>query len=123
MELIKRLSEWRRHLTTPRIRKVQYFERFTDVPSYLPQQLMAIVGTVDAPKWAVFRCPCRRDHRITLNLQPTNRPRWRLQLHPSGPTLRPSVFVRDKTRCHFWIRRGRVIWARFHVSESALRRQ
>lgn len=69
-----------------------------------------IVGSPTRHKWLVFDCPCDRGHRVMVNLDPDNRPRWCLtSLTPL--TLNPSVDEYSEVgRCHYIVRDGRVIW-------------
>ncbi len=58
-------------------------------------------------------CPCRCGRRIELMLLPGVKPRWDLRVNELGhPTLRPSVWVADGCRSHFWLRDGSVSWCR-----------
>jgi hypothetical protein len=104
------IDAWRRRrLTTPRYRRVRFYESHADVPASLSRRTVAVVGSPDLPKWAVFECPCGRGHRIMLNLSPNRQPAW--QLDPAdGVTIRPSI-DETATSCHYWIRGGRVQWA------------
>ncbi|MFD0309125.1 DUF6527 family protein [Streptomyces sp. NPDC127119] len=61
-------------------------------------------------KWLIFDCPCRERHRVMINLDSGNRPAWTV-LTLSPLTLAPSVDeVRGTTRCHYFIRNGRIQW-------------
>jgi Family of unknown function (DUF6527) len=70
-----------------------------------------LVGTVDGQhSWIAFDCPCGRRHRIVLNLSPMRRPRWRVTVE-APLTIVPSIdSAEGRTRCHYWIRDGRVQW-------------
>jgi hypothetical protein len=66
---------------------------------------------VSAPKWAVLNCPCQRGHRVILDLHPKHSPRWRVIVMRDGfPTIRPSIDVHEKIRCHYVVTGGRVWW-------------
>jgi hypothetical protein len=81
-----------------------------DVPAQLPTRHAVIVGTERHPKWLVFDCPCRRAHRVMLNLDPSHTPRWRVSAtYPL--TLQPSVDERSAVgHCHYVVHEGRVRW-------------
>jgi hypothetical protein len=73
--------------------------------------VLAIVESSGRRKWAMLRCPCGCGEVLAMNLMPTHRPRWDVQLNAAGEgSLYPSV---DSTKCgaHFWLRSGRVVWA------------
>ena len=63
------------------------------------------------PKWALFQCPCGCGFVVTLSLQPTHRPRWRVRTSDDDrPTLRPSVWRDGGCFSHFFVDDGRVYW-------------
>ncbi|WP_433862722.1 DUF6527 family protein [Streptomyces sp. L7] len=68
------------------------------------------MASASREKWLVFDCPCGRGHRVMLNLDPENRPLWRI--NTALPlTLYPSVDERSNVgRCHYVVRAGRARW-------------
>lgn len=96
-----------------RYREVKYVE-VTDVPADLPPGLCCVAVDRGVP-WAVsLRCPCGCGDAITLNLVGSH-PVWRLSLSANaGVTLHPSVWRTSACESHFWVRQGRVVWARAH---------
>jgi hypothetical protein len=97
------LRYWRRWKADLRVESV------ADVPVILPRRHAVLVGGT-RDKWLVFDCPCGRGHRVMLNLDPANRPRWRVD-QPYPMTLAPSVDERSGVgRCHYVVRDGRVHW-------------
>ena len=104
---------WRRlRLTRPRIDNVIYVAGPTDVPDNIDRHTLVVVGSHEFQKWAMLECPCGRGHRLAVSLQRSHRPSWRLTVGAAGPSLFPSIDSRRKRRCHFWLRDGRVRWAR-----------
>jgi len=93
-------------------RIVAIVDSAVDVPELLPRNGAVVVGRVDNPKWLAFDCPCRTGHRILLNMDRGRWPVWSFK--PSNRlTISPSVDYHDKTkRCHYFIRNGRIDWAR-----------
>jgi hypothetical protein len=79
------------------------------LPDHLHPRRVYALGT--PPKWAILECPCGRGHQIQLNLAHPGRAQWTLLTESQGPSLRPSIDVRDIRRCHFWLRNGTVHWA------------
>lgn len=61
-------------------------------------------------KWALFKCPCKCGHVITLSLASGRTPQWTVRSDDGYPTLYPSVRQLNGCLSHFWIKRGRVQW-------------
>lgn len=116
-----RLIDWwrRRRLTPPRFTTLTFFDSRGAVPEPVPRRTIAVVGTLERPKWAIFQCPCGRGHQITLNLSELRKPSWRIEAHRRGPTLHPSIDAYAPFDCHYWIRAGRVRFARSFQQQSA----
>lgn len=118
-----RLADWwrRRHLTAPRIKRLTFYERRSEVPADVARDSIAVVGTLERPKWAIFECPCGRGHQITLNLSASRRPSWRIEQTTTGPSLHPSVDAYEPHSCHYWIKQGRVEFVRTRVRTARRR--
>ncbi len=93
-----------------RWRVVGQVEAADEIPSRLPRRGAVIAGPQDEPHWIAFDCPCRKGHRVMLNLDKRRRPAWSItQGRPL--TVRPSVDDRTAhRRCHFFIRDGKIYW-------------
>lgn len=103
MDLLSRLRYWRRWTADIHV------DSMVDVPEKLPQRQAVVVGR-QHEKWLVFDCPCRQGHQVMLNLDPENRPRWRVRTY-QPLTLLPSVNERSPAgHCHYVVREGRVHW-------------
>jgi len=92
-------------------RDVRVLESAVNPGPALARGHVVVVGSAEHPKWLRFECPCRCGEVIALNLMPTHRPHWTVELHPDGSvTAHPSV---DAKSCgsHFWLRRSKVAWA------------
>lgn len=100
-------------LPVPGWRVVGAVEHADEVPDSLPNCHAYLVGTPMINKWLAFDCPCTTGHRILLNLDPERLPSWRLRTSFLGKiTLSPSIDFDDGfNRCHYTIRKGRVVWA------------
>ncbi|VAW75799.1 hypothetical protein MNBD_GAMMA12-1360 [hydrothermal vent metagenome] len=62
-------------------------------------------------KWVLFQCPCGCGHVITLSLQLTHSPHWKITKNSSQrPTLYPSVWQDTSCCSHFWLKDGRIYW-------------
>lgn len=85
-----------------------------EVPDRIPARRAFLVGASAGWKWLVFDCPCHAGHRIMLNLDPGRRPFWNLRVSSKRRiTVSPSIDYRGRgLSCHYFIRDGRVVWAR-----------
>jgi uncharacterized protein DUF6527 len=112
--VIDGLVDWwrRRRWTKPRIKQVVVYRSRADVPEQVRRQTLAFVGSHEQPKWAVLECPCGRGHQLVVNLSSQREPCWELSISNRGPSLSPSIDSFSPYRCHFWLRSGRVSWAR-----------
>lgn len=96
----------------PQWRICMQVESADEVPEHLPTRGAVLVGSVTRPKWLAFDCPCAKKHRILVNLDSGRYPYWVVSKRPDL-TLRPSVDYKGSDgRCHYLIRKGRVIWVK-----------
>jgi hypothetical protein len=87
--------------------------RTEGLPERLSPAHLYVVGERGEDWFAAMSCPCGCGAKIDLNLVPPGRPCWALTVHVDGsPTLSPSVWRRDDCGAHFFVRRGRIVWAR-----------
>jgi len=64
-------------------------------------------------KWACLSCPGGCGVQISLSLNPERRPRWEVdQDFWQRPTVSPSIHQQKMCRCHFWIRKGMILWTK-----------
>lgn len=83
-----------------------------ELPDKLPRNGVALVGTSARTKWIVFDCPCRTGHRIMLNADSARKPHWAIR-SLDRLSIAPSIDFRgDARRCHYFIRDGRIVWAK-----------
>lgn len=83
------------------------------LPAHIHRQ--HLVHMVDAGEsWSVgFNCPCGCGDVIELLLLRTIDPHWTLSIDSLGrPTLHPSVWKSTGCKSHFWVKNGRVVWAK-----------
>jgi hypothetical protein len=103
----------KRHLNWPWWRKWHISTTVTsvyDTPDRLRRKQAVLVGTPTHPKWLIFNCPCRRHHRVMINLNPAQRPVWSV-VKASPLTLTPSVDEKlIGSRCHYIVRNGHIYW-------------
>ena len=81
-----------------------------EIPDQLPEKGIILVGVGDSPTWAALDCPCRKGHRLMVNLDRSRLPVWTID-SVKPLTLRPSIDdITQARQCHFLIRRGRIRW-------------
>ena len=87
-------------------------EEADEIPEFLPKKGIVLVGVKTAPKWIVFDCPCRTNHRIMLNADRSTNPYWSINSFSQRQlTIQPSVeFRSDNKYCHFFVQTGKTIW-------------
>lgn len=86
---------------------------------YMPKELEAGILYVSLEfKTAAHLCACGCGKKVRTPLMPTE---WEFEESNQGPSLYPSIGNwQFECRSHYWIRRGRVIWAR-QWSEGEIR--
>jgi hypothetical protein len=89
-------------------------ESADDIPTKLPRNGAVIVVAGKRHKWIAFDCPCHLRHRILLNLDTSRYPHWRVRRGKRDRlTISPSVSSSENgMHCHYFIREGKVTWAR-----------
>ena len=86
--------------------------RVEDLPENLDSHIFYIVFDSGRPWHASMSCPCGCGEAIHLNLLPDERPRWQIQEHFDGTaSATPSIWRTQGCRSHFWLQRGRIMWA------------
>ena len=112
---IKWLIAWWQSLPFPWTawRIVQYVDAADEIPDQIPNRRVILVGSPGSTSWAAFDCPCRRKHRLMVNLDDSRRPTWSVtSIEPL--TIHPSIDdISAGRHCHFFIRKGRIKWANF----------
>jgi hypothetical protein len=83
-----------------------------DIPDRLDGDQVYLIGD-DGLIWqAAFLCPCGCRETIQLSLLEHDKPRWRVEIGPSGIiTLAPSIWRQKGCRSHFFVRNGQIRWA------------
>jgi hypothetical protein len=110
MKWIARLSNWFWTFLDP---KVAYTHAWSEDPPENPKPgLVYLIGDGPTPWSAAFICPCGCNELISLSLVPNDNPRWRYHVSVLDPiSLSPSVWRTRGCKSHFFIRKGRVLWA------------
>ncbi len=71
-----------------------------------------VLAREENENWCIgMRCPCGCGKIIELLLIHEASPRWDLIVDVNGlPSLKPSVWLKNGCRSHFWLRHGQVHW-------------
>lgn len=95
-----------------RSRDVYATEIVKDFPETLEPKCVYLVGEESIPWFAALVCPCGCGALIRLSLLKYDRPKWRAKRHLTGTvTLEPSIWRKSGCKSHFFVRRGRIVWA------------
>lgn len=82
-----------------------------DLPKELKSRTLYVVVDDGFNEQAAMLCPCGCGNILHLNLNPDDRPCWKVTQHTDGTsTLHPSVNRMKGCKSHFWFRQGHVDW-------------
>ena len=103
---------WWSFIDLLRTREVYATETVKEFPDTPEPKRVYLVGDKSVPWFAALLCPCGCGAFIRLSLLHNDKPRWRARRHFMGTvTLEPSIWRKEGCRSHFFVRRGRIIWA------------
>lgn len=109
MKWFSNLARWFGNRFLPRYR-AKFVE---DLPDQLDKRRVYLVGEKGAAWQAALLCPCGCEANIQLSLVERDNPSWRATVAHGGlVTLHPSIWRIRDCRAHFFIRHGRIAWAR-----------
>jgi hypothetical protein len=110
MRWFRRFSGWLRFIVDTR-RPLQV-ECVDESPDVVDAGKLYLVGDPALPWSAVFSCPCGCKETIALSLIRDDSPRWRVRRHIDGTvSLSPSIWRIRGCESHFYVRRGKIVWA------------
>jgi hypothetical protein len=108
--MFHKLCSWYNKLfTKEKFYKYKYVE---DVPDELKPDILYIISN-DNFYWQVaMLCPCGCKKNLHLNLIKGNHPKWRFEIDKKKRiSLHPSINRTVGCKSHFWVRKGKIIWA------------
>lgn len=121
MSWIERINRWFRLVLDKR--RFYIAMRVEDAPDSLKEDVVYLIGDAPTPWAASLVCPCGCGETISLSLIPHDNPSWRARVLQDGSaTLSPSIWRTKGCRSHFFIRNGRVLWAKEDVRDTSRRR-
>lgn len=89
------------------------FETSEDPPEAPAKRRVYLVGDPDAPWSAAFLCPCNCGETVALSLIPDDDPSWiAAGRRGDRASLHPSIWRIRGCKSHFFIKEGKVIWAK-----------
>lgn len=81
-----------------------------DLPESLENRTIYVQGNYN-PWLASMLCPCGCGDVLHINLIPTRKPVWGIQLLPNGlVSLQPSLWKKTGCKSHFYLKKGRINW-------------
>ncbi len=84
-----------------------------DQPEIVEPGLIYLIGNYPKPWSATLLCPCSCGSVIQLSLLRDDDPRWKAVRHFDGTiSLYPSVWRTKGCKSHFFVRHGRIVWAK-----------
>ena len=93
-------------------RGLVYVTEVKELPSPLHSRTVYIVIEGKQKIHAALICPCGCRSTILLNLLKDSYPYWKISKgNIQGLTISPSIWKTSGCKSHFFIRRGKIIWA------------
>lgn len=89
-----------------------------DLPENPEKDAVYVIGGREYPYYAAIVCPRKNCENIVhLEISTEFKKRWKLHEHRDGSTsLSPSIHVTNAPcRCHYFLRKGKIVWAEFPV--------
>ncbi len=86
-------------------------------PNQIKENIVYVVGGKDFTKWAYVKCPNGCGEIIMLSLNKKQFPAWKIKQDKIGrATISPSINKLNGCKSHFFIKKGRLIWAQSDYS-------
>lgn len=100
------LNWFTKRRVTKKYSKTVFVSSVREVPEKIKRNIY-VVGSEGNKKWVIFICPCYQKNIVEVNLMKSKKPYWYLTVSSKKVTLWPSVIVKDKCNCHFWLRNNK----------------
>ena len=106
--MIKKLSSWFSNFFSK-----SYRYRFIDeVPDKIEPYIVYLIEHEGYYWQAVMICPCGCKKHLHMNLISDHKPYWQFKIDKSDHiSLSPSIHRMIECRSHFFVRKGKIIWA------------
>lgn len=110
MNIVSRIKSWIERLLG---RGIWLFETCEDPPEDPAKRRVYLIGDPDLPWAAAFLCPCGCDELVQLSLMRNDDPSWIAGGKDGEPaSVHPSIWRIRGCCSHFFIKNGRIIWAK-----------
>lgn len=110
MNLVARIRSWFSRLLGRDFWMIEACEEAPEAPA---ARRVYLIGELDDPWAAAFLCPCDCGELIQLSLMRDDDPSWIACGAAGGrASLHPSIWRIRGCRSHFFIKDGRVVWAK-----------
>jgi len=88
-------------------------ETVSELPENPIEKTLYLEGNVKEKDfwYALLKCPCGCGDSIMLNLMTDAKPCWKVIVSDKIPSVFPSIWRTTKCKSHFWLRKGKVVWA------------
>ena len=83
-----------------------------DVPERLRGNALYIIGAKNYYWAIILLCPCGCGEAIHLNLLKRAYPMWKYKIRGEEISVIPSIWRTAGCKSHFFIRKGRIVWAK-----------
>jgi hypothetical protein len=112
MNIIRKIIEWiRRQYTGLKVRRY-IASAVKECPESVRPGKIYVISDGPVPDTIIFKCPCGCRADIYLNLLQDTRPYWTFSWERKGRiSIAPSILRKVGCRSHFFVSRGKVIWA------------
>ncbi|RKN82852.1 DUF6527 family protein [Ulvibacterium marinum] len=84
-----------------------------ELPEEPLEKILYLEGNIrEKDYWyALLRCPCGCGDKIMLNLMNDAKPCWKVNIDKRRPSVFPSIWRTKNYKSHFWLSKGKVVWA------------
>lgn len=90
-----------------------YLIESSEIPEFLKEETVYLIKEGQQRLHAALLCPCGCRSQINLNLLPDSYPYWKIRkIKKQTLTIYPSIWKLSGCKSHFFIRKGKVVWAR-----------
>lgn len=108
--MFQKLHDWYNRLFK---REKHYKYKYVEgVPDELKPGILYIISNDNFYWQIVMLCPCGCKKALHMNLMKGNNPKWKFEIDKKKRiSLFPSIDRTVGCKSHFWVRKGKIIWA------------
>ncbi|MGN6604531.1 MAG: DUF6527 family protein [Ginsengibacter sp.] len=94
-----------------RLQGKYYYSEGEELPEKIKKKEVFISRTIENSWVIVMTCPCGCREKIYLNTLPIEQPCWKINQTMKGLTISPSIWRTKGCKSHFFVEKGKLIWA------------